>query len=820
MQIVWRAAASLFLPALFCAQSALCTAQTATLSGKVVDESGVPVSGAEILLTSVVGEAPSPLAQRILSDDVGRVFLENLPPGDYRVTIRKLGFFLLSDQSLTLHEGANEVSFALAHEQELHEKVEVSSRAGQLEPEDTAQRSTLIGREIRDVPVPSSHDLISSLVILPDVVRDNAGGLHVAGARTGETQYLLDGFEFGDPASGDLNGRFNVDATRLVEAQPSRFSGSYAHPGAGILSLDTISGDDRWRFGTTNFVPGIRVERGWHFGNWYPRFQFSGPLAKGHAWFSEAVSLQHSLGIVKEQPPGQDSTAQWAGQSLTRLQWNLAPRHILSANYLYNREDESHRGLDAFDPISTTLDANLERSFVSLKDQYWLHSTLFMLGVAADGSVLNELPQGTAPYVLFPQGASGNFFESLHRRVRRLQAIGSVTTAERHWHGSHELTAGFNMSGLALSQSASRGEIDVKRGDSTLARRSTFTGSPDVRVTNSQAGGYAQDTWTITRRLILQAGVREDWDRLVQHAMAGPHAALNILPLHEDTAKLSLGWSLTNAPLDLTLLGQAFDQLQVDTLYDATGQNAIAGPVTSRFVLPAGGLKQPRFATTSAGWQQKIAMNTLVGLELLARNEQDGLVHETQQPGTPGGIFLLTNHRRDKYRAATLTARHSFGQRAEIFGSYTRSRANTSAVINAFLGPLQFVPEQGGPLRWDTPNRLLTWGWTQTRIWGLFLSYLFEYRTGFPFSSVDQYLEIVGAPNRQRFPDHANLNLGIEKRFQFRGYYWAFRVSAVNVIGRENPDVVINDVTAPNYLQFAGGHGRAFTARLRFVGRK
>ena len=115
---------------------------------------------------------------------------------------------------------------------------------------------------------------------------------------------------------------------------------------------------------------------------------------------------------------------------------------------------------------------------------------------------------------------------------------------------------------------------------------------------------------------------------------------------------------------------------------------------------------------------------------------------------------------------------------------------------------------------------MLTWGWAQTRIWGLFLSYLFEYRAGFPFSSVDQYLEIVGAPNRQRFPDHANLNLGIEKRFQFRGYYWAFRVSAVNVIGRENPDVVINNVTAPNYLQFAGGQGRAFTARLRFVGRK
>src|SRR5712691_5365139 len=163
MQSVWRVSLSLFFIAYLCVSSVRCGAQTTNLAGKIVDESGVPVSGAEILLTSVAGEAPSPPARTILSDDLGRFFLENLPPGDYRVTIRKLGFFVLSDQPLTLHEGANEVSFTLAHEQELHEKVEVSSRAGQLEPEDTAQRSTLIGREIRDVPVANSHDLMDSL---------------------------------------------------------------------------------------------------------------------------------------------------------------------------------------------------------------------------------------------------------------------------------------------------------------------------------------------------------------------------------------------------------------------------------------------------------------------------------------------------------------------------------------------------------------------------------------------------------------------------------------------------------------------------------
>jgi len=65
-----------------------------------------------------------------------------------------------------------------------------------------------------------------------------------------------------------------------------------------------------------------------------------------------------------------------------------------------------------------------------------------------------------------------------------------------------------------------------------------------------------------------------------------------------------------------------------------------------------------------------------------------------------------------------------------------------------------------------------------------------------------------------------SLNLGIEKRFRFRGYEWAARLAAVNVTGHANPNAVINNVDAPNFLRFAGGQGRAVTARLRLVGRK
>ena len=811
------------LLALLSVPTGSCAQTTAELRGEVSDENGVPVPAAEVVLQLAGQQAAAakpPAVLTILTDDLGRFSLSNLPPGDGHITVRKPGFFVLAEQPLKLHEGLNEASYMLNHEQELHEKVEVTAAAGQMEPQETAQRATLLAREIRDVPTPNTHTLLNSLVVLPDIVRDNSGGIHVAGARAGETQYLLDGFEIGDPATGGFSARFNVDAVRSAEVQAGRFSSGYAHPGAGILSLDTISGDDRWRFGTTNFVPGVRVERGWHLGSWYPRFQFSGPLARGRAWFSEALSLQHTFALVKEQPPGADTTSEWAGQSLLRLQWNLTARQIFSASYLYDRESDAHLGLDAFDPLSTTLDGERRRSFVALKDQIWLHAALVTLGVAVDSGVLERVPQGSAAYVLTPGGASGNYFERLRRRGRRLQVMGSVTAPSRRWHGTHEVAAGFNGNALAVSQAAVRGEVEVLRDDGTLARRSTFSGNSSWRLSNTQIGGYVQDTWAVTRRLIVQGGVRVDGDRYVHHAMAGPHIAVNILPLREDTAKLSLGWSVTNAPLDLALIGQASDQAQEDTFFDESGQVAVAGPAASRFVLPVGGLTQPRFASGSAGWQQKIGKGTLLGVELLARNGRDGLMYETQQPGLPGTVFLLRNSRRDRYRAATFSARQAFAQKAELFAGYTRARAHSSAVLDPALGALQFAAQQSGPLAWDAPNRLLSWGWAQTHFWELFLSYFFEYRTGYPFSSVDVYQQLAGAANAQRYPDYASLNLGIEKRFQFRGYYWAARISAVNVLGRENPDTVVNNISAPDYLMFAGGQSRAFTARLRFVGRK
>ena len=125
-----------------------------------------------------------------------------------------------------------------------------------------------------------------------------------------------------------------------------------------------------------------------------------------------------------------------------------------------------------------------------------------------------------------------------------------------------------------------------------------------------------------------------------------------------------------------------------------------------------------------------------------------------------------------------------------------------------------------GPLPWDIPNRLISWGWFPTPFKRFDFVYSLDYHTGFPWTTVNQNQQIVGAAYSNRFPSYFAFNPGLEFRFTFRGYALALRGVAENVTDRKNPAFVNNNINATNYATYGGFDGRAFTARIRFLGRK
>jgi hypothetical protein len=96
-----------------------------------------------------------------------------------------------------------------------------------------------------------------------------------------------------------------------------------------------------------------------------------------------------------------------------------------------------------------------------------------------------------------------------------------------------------------------------------------------------------------------------------------------------------------------------------------------------------------------------------------------------------------------------------------------------------------------------------------------------EARTGFPFSERTDQQELIGSPGAHRFPDYFSLNLQLEKRFHLFGYYLALRGGFVNITGTCNP-YVVNSVINSGHTEptFAACQGRAFTSRIRLLGKK
>jgi hypothetical protein len=804
--LLLRMALVLALPSATCLRSGA-QQPGAELRGHVVDEDGVPVPQVEI---SARWDTHSSLI--VHTNAAGQFEISAIRDDHLVLVFSKPGFFRVENEP-ELKPGLNELTFTMNHENELQQQVQVVSKPTQIDPNTTTHQESLVQHEILNIPVPSSHSLQSSLVTMPDVLQDPSGNIHVAGGRQEQTEDLLDGFEINDPASGAFTPRVDIDAVQHVTVETGGIGAQYAHAEASVLSLDTNNGDDKWRFGITNFFPGVSFKQGVRLGNWFPRVNFSGPIKKKRAWFSESISLQHSLTFISGLPTDQDFAGQWAADSLLRGQVMLTPRNILQADFLYNRLSSPELGLGPFTPLSTTTDQESRRYFTSLKDLIWVGRTLIQVGGAVDTGGTTDTPQGSAAYVVTPSTASGNYFQKLAQQSRRLQLAGDLTTGSLNLFGTHTVSAGWNWDGIDFAQQASRGKIDFVRTDGTLADQATFSGPTAFHLANTQFGGYVQDLWRPIKTVVVSAGVRADWDHLTRQTLKQPRLAINWVPGGSERTKLTVAWGEYYQPISLAIAGQASDQQRTDIFFDSTGSVPLGSPIVSTFLIPPTGLSQPRSYSTSFEWNQETFHGTFVGAAYILREGRDGPAWVNQ----PSGAFLLESIRADRFTSSEAWVHHTFGDRADIMVDYTWSRADSNAVLDPSISALIFASQQPGPLAWDAPNRFLSRGWTSLPWWDLLFSYFLEYRSGFPFSAINDQQQLVGAANSLRYPDYLSLNVGIEKRFHFRNRDWAIRISSINITDHSNPIAVVNNVTAPNFLMFSGGEGRGFTARLRLV---
>ncbi|MEW5978029.1 MAG: TonB-dependent receptor [Acidobacteriota bacterium] len=799
------------------------------LGGRVTDENNVPVSDVRIVLRPAA-ESPHIPAVQMLSNSTGEFRCRLDIPGHYLASAEREGYFRLQDQPLLLVEGENQVVLVLNHQRQLVESLDVQYSPPTVDFEQTHPKTTLTNNQVLDIPYPTTQDLRNAMRLMPGVVQDSLGGIHANGGSEEQVLFTLDGFTVNDPLTGRFQSRLSVESIRSMELNKGNLPAEYGKGSAGVLSLKTDTGDDTVRYLGTNFMPGLEHRKGLIIGDWTPRFTLSGPIRKGRVWFSDNIDARYTKTVIDELPAGQDRSSSWRLSNLLRNQINLTPSNILSTDFLINHLNAPRSRLSALDPIQTTVDQRARQFFLGIKDQVYFGGKLLEIGYAVNRTFSRTIPQGQAFYSYTPDGREGNYFVDAVQKGGRDQWLANLFLPTFSLAGSHQLKVGLDLDRLHYWQDIRRTGYEFRQLDGTLLNRVTFEGNGLLKYSNFEVSSFLQDSWKVRPGLLLQLGLRQDWDRIVHRFHLSPRLGFSWAAFGLERTKISGGYSIVYDATPLTVLVQAQDQYAVRASFNPDG-SLQGSPIATVY---AGGqnLRAPRYRNWNVGLEQELSRQLYIRAAYLNKRGRQGFTYsnllESTLPPSPvpvpsdatAVVYRLGNGRRDTFDSFELTTRQVFKGRHEWLFSYTRSRALSSAVLDFGVENPFLIHDNVGPMPWDSPHRVLSWGYLPT-FWPKWaVSYLLEARSGFPFSIQDQDGGLVGSVNSHRFPSFFELDVHFERSFVFRGQRLAFRFGANNLTNHSNPNVVINVIDSPRFLSFFGGSDRTFNFRIRWLGRK
>ena len=805
-------------------------AETMAVTGRVIDENDAGLAGVEVTATNEAGQR-----QRAVTDPTGRFTIQLPAEGRYLFGASQTDYMTVRNLAVEVHAGT-EITLVLNHAKEVLQSVDVSASPQPVDVEQTQSERELSGIQILDIPYPNTHSLREAMKLMPGLLEDANGGLHFDGGRENQTNYLLDGFNVSDPLTGQLGVRVSVEAVQSLNYLSGRYSPEFGQGSAGVLQIKTETGDDRFRFSATNFVPGISTQQGLHLSDWTPRVNFSGPIVRGRAWFSDNLDADYNVNIVTEVPRNQDRSTSLQMSNLLHTQVNLTPSNILYTDFLVNYQRAYDFGLSALNPPSTTLDQRGRTWFVGIRDQIYIgRGTLLELGVAETWTLNRLIPQGTGTYIITPNMKQGYYFVNSTQHSRRGQFLGNLFFPAWHLAGTHQLKIGTDIDRLNYSQGVDRTGYDLYGVSNNLLRSVTFAGSGDYKLPNTTASSYLTDHWQLRRNLVLELGVREDWDQILRRLLWSPRVAFSYSPFASGSTRISGGYAVLYDPTIIQLFGRPLDQYTLTDTYSPSGV-LLYNDALSLYTVPPGHFKSPLYQNWSLGVDREFPHRIRASLSLHRKRGGDGLAYENTLtspiPAPPDiqhaygasyieQIFRLTNGRHDEYDAAQVTVHQPIGGRYEWMASYTRSRTYSTAVIDPSLEQTLILGQyNSGPLPWNSPNRFLGWGYLPTFWKNWAVTCLVDARSGFPFSIQHDNGLLIGSPDSYRFPNYFNLNLHLEWRTHLGKYRFAIRGGINNLTNHNNYTVVNNIYESPNFLTYYGSDGRHFVARLRWLGKE
>ncbi|MGD0359880.1 MAG: carboxypeptidase regulatory-like domain-containing protein [Bryobacteraceae bacterium] len=777
---------SVLLLVLIAVSLPLC-AQTATLRGQIMDETGAFVPGATITLVG-----PLRVAKVATSGNDGSYSFTGLAPGSYEVRVSAPDLTQAQPAKIALQSGT----------QSLNVKMQVASVTQQVTVQDTAGPSVSTDPSSNSTATVLRGDDLQALSDDPDDLQSDLQALAGPSAGPEGGEIYIDGFSGGQLPS--------KDSIREVRINQNPFAPEFSKLGYGRIEILTKPGTDKLHGqGFLNLGDDIFNSRNPYAQQKAPfRLQeyggtISGPLSKHASFFldTERRAVDNGSVIDAVTLDSENAIAPYTGVLLApqrrvrvspRLDYQLSQNNTLTVRYGFTRNDVQDQGIGGFNLPSRgyyTLDQDhtVQVTETAVLGPTTVNETRFQFFHVEDDQISNSFAPAILVMGSFNTGGaqSGRSFDTEnHYELQNYTSIikGTHTwkfgvrtrgetldnTSPQNFGGTFTFAGGLApelnsdnqevldgsgqpvMVPITSIQQFQRAQLGLPGGGAT--QFSIAAGNPFLALGQVDVGAYVGDDWRVRPNVTLSLGLRyemqtnigdsRDFAPRFGFAWAPGASTIGMHPKFVIRGGFGMFYSrfdISNIQTAERYNGLVQQEYIVDnppffpTIPTIAQLLAMPGVESTQTIQELSSrLRAPYIMQSAVTVERQLASNTT--LSVTYTNSHGLHMLRSEELNAPGPVYLMESSGLYNQNQLITNVNAKVNGNISLFGYYTLNRAmsNTDG-LETFPGNPSTMAGEYGPAATDVRHRAFIGGSLNTR-WNVRLSPFIVVQSGAPYN--------------------------------------------------------------------------------------
>jgi len=540
-----------FLGLLFlCVFSSNAQVPTATIEGRVLDDTGQVLPGAEVTAKNM----ETGLLRPTTTGSNGYYRIMALPPGKYSVTAALSGFRTEIKENMILFVGQGVVIDFKLKMSALEEEVTVSAQAPLVQTTKSEIGQVIETQRIEDLPL-DGRQFLQLAQLAPGVSPSSGfggGETSISAFSFRNVAFSIDGLDVTDVVTRGGFGFFSSEVVKEFQILTNRFSAEYGHSLSGNINVITKSGTNEWHGTVYNYVRDEALDRPrWIFDydkmkfgkeeekSKYSQQQFgfsiAGPIKKDrtHFFLNYEGSNYDSTAYVTADPSwshptidisdevGQFPVTYNAQQMFLKINHQINSRHYLQAEYSLNYGINKNLYIGGNSTVNFGCTAEFTEHLFLVSETFILtdkavNELRFQFGQRQNDWFPNDRHPAIyqyTPYGVINTSGSHPSVDQLNK-TRRIQIKDDLSlTFPGTKTGDHNFKFGFDsqfLQGDHDTRYTKNGFYVVWYGAPYYYRQAF--GPSAFKFNIGVYGVYAQDDWRINKNLTLNLGVRYEYN--------------------------------------------------------------------------------------------------------------------------------------------------------------------------------------------------------------------------------------------------------------------------------------------------------------------